>query len=421
MINRTSLIFFLCAALATHGAEAQHGAADFGGHVKSRAESTLYPADSAFRDAFGRRADDLGLELRLKAAFRQGRWGFAADYQGIALNADSLAHAGDLPGLPLPALQVIDDRRRWWDLTYTVGDPDGAVVVHRLDRLNVSWTGARTVWRFGRQAISWGNGLLFNPVDVFNPFDPAAVDTEYKPGDDMLYGQYLFTNGDDLQGVAVVRRDPLTGDVESGQSSLALKYHGFVGMNEFDLLAASHYDDTIIAAGGTLALGGAVARGDVTWTRTAHADVFQAVASLGYSWVWGGRNVSGLIELYRNGFGQPGGAYGLNALAANPDLLARLARGELYTIGRDYAAASMTVELTPLLRLTPNLFVNLDDPSALAQVVVQYDWRQNLQLLAALNAPLGAEGSEYGGIEAPVEGRYLSTRGGLFIQLAAYF
>jgi hypothetical protein len=93
----------------------------------------------------------------------------------------------------------------------------------------------------------------------------------------------------------------------------------------------------------------------------------------------------------------------------------------LYTIGRNYAAASMTVELTPLLRLTPNLFVNLDDPSALAQVVVQYDWRQNLQLLAALNAPLGAEGSEYGGIEAPVEGRYLSTRGGLFIQLAAYF
>ncbi|MEJ2383387.1 MAG: hypothetical protein P8Y54_03220, partial [Xanthomonadales bacterium] len=317
--------------------------------------------------------------------------------------------------------QPIDDRRRWWDLTHTAGDPGDTLRVHRLDRLNVSWTGARTVLRFGRQAISWGNGLLFNPMDVFNPFDPAAVDTEYKTGDDMLYGQYLFGTGDDLQGVAVVRRDPLTGEVESDQSSLAFKYHGFVGTNEFDLLAAEHYGDTLLGAGGTLALGGAVARGDVTWTRTATADVFSAVASLSYSWVWGGRNYNGVFELYRNGFGQADGAYGGDDLARNPELLARLARGELYTLGRRYAAASLTIEVTPLFRLTPNVFVNLDDPSALAQLVFDYDWRQNLQVVAALNLPIGPNGSEYGGVETPVDGRYLSTGAGVFAQLAYYF
>jgi len=418
------LNIFLAAILMAQAAEAGaagNAAASFGGHLKGRVESTGYPRDSAFADALGRQSRDLGLEWRLKAAFQAGRWGFAADYQGIVLNADSLALADTLPGLPLPAARVIDDSRRWWDLTHRVGDPDGVVFIHRLDRLNVGWTGDRTVLRFGRQAVSWGNGLLFNPMDVFNPFDPAAVDTEYKSGDDMLYGQYLFANGDDLQGVAVVRRDPLTGDVESDQSSLAFKYHGFVGMDEFDLLAAAHYGDTILGAGGTRALGGAVARGDVTWTRTGDDAFWSAVASLSYSWVWGGRNCSGVFELYRNGFGQPAGAYALDDLAANPELLARLARGELYTIGRNYAAASLTVEVNPLFRLTPNLFVNLDDPSALAQVVVDYDWRQNLRLLAALNLPLGPNGSEYGGVETPVEGRYLSTGAGLFIQLAAYF
>ena len=96
-------------------------------------------------------------------------------------------------------------------------------------------------------------------------------------------------------------------------------------------------------------------------------------------------------------------------------------RGELYTLGRRYAAASMTIEVTPLFRFTPNLFVNLEDPSALAQWVVDYDWRQNLQLLAALNLPVGPTGTEYGGIETPVEGRYLATGAGVFIQLAAYF
>ncbi len=144
--------------------------------------------------------------------------------------------------------------------------------MHRLDRLSVGFTTERSAWRFGRQAISWGNGMVFTPMDVFNPFDPAAVDKEYKTGDDMLYGQYGFDNGNDLQGVAVVRRDPVTGQVEQDQSSLAFKYHGFLGMNEYDLLAAEHYGDRILGLGGNVALGGAVWRGDLTWTRTDRDD-----------------------------------------------------------------------------------------------------------------------------------------------------
>ena len=77
--------------------------------------------------------------------------------------------------------------------------------------------------------------------------------------------------------------------------------------------------------------------------------------------------------------------------------------------------------MTPLLMVIPNLFVNLEDPSALAQVVVQYDWEQDLQVLGALNIPIGASGTEYGGIEAPVDGLYYSSGPGLFAQLAWYF
>ena len=43
----------------------------------------------------------------------------------------------------------------------------------RLDRISIGYTGEKTVLRFGRQAISWGNGLLFTPMDIFNPFDPT--------------------------------------------------------------------------------------------------------------------------------------------------------------------------------------------------------------------------------------------------------
>jgi len=93
----------------------------------------------------------------------------------------------------------------------------------------------------------------------------------------------------------------------------------------------------------------------------------------------------------------------------------------LFNIGRHYLGASVTLEATPLLNLTPNIFVNLADPSAYAQFVISYDWKQDLQLLAALSFPIGPDGSEYGGMDALQTGKYVSTGPALFAQLAWYF
>ena len=415
----------LCAAIcliAAADARPQSGETDWtvGGHLKYRLVAGWYPDNSIFRSVLGSDLMDNSLETRVRLGARNGRWDFDAHYQFIAIHGDSLKLAEGLPGAPLPLNAVINDDRRWWNLTYSFGDGKTAFI-HRLDRLSIGFTTERSVWRFGRQAISWGNGMVFTPMDVFNPFDPAAVDKEYKTGDDMLYGQYLFGNGNDLQGVAVVRRDLLTGDVESDQSSFALKYHGFIGFNEFDLLAAQHFGDQILGIGGIVNIGGAVWRGDLTWTDTERDSVFSAVSSMSYSWTWGGRNVSGVLEYYYNGFGQKNGAYSASDLLANPDLLRRLERGELFTLARHYVAASATVEMTPLLMLIPNFFINLQDPSALAQLVVQYDWKQDLMVLGAVNLPIGPDGSEYGGAPTAVDGLYFSTGPSVFAQLAWYF
>ena len=154
---------------------------------------------------------------------------------------------------------------------------------------------------------------------------------------------------------------------------------------------------------------------------TENDDILSGVVSVSYSWTWGGKNVTGLLEYYRNGFGQSGGRYGPEDLLQNPDLLRRIERGELFTLGRNYLAASATIELNPRFMLIPNAFINLDDPSALAQFVGQFDWKQNLQLLMALNLPVGSSGTEYGGIETGIEGKYFSSGPGAFVQLAWYF
>ena len=99
----------------------------------------------------------------------------------------------------------------------------------------------------------------------------------------------------------------------------------------------------------------------------------------------------------------------------------RLARGELFTIGRHYLAGGVTVEMTPLLNITPNLFFNLGDDSGLFQLSALYDVSQSWQLLLAANLPFGADNTEFGGLDSGVDDLRLSSGPSLFAQLAFYF
>lgn len=397
---------------------------EVGGHLKYRFQASGYPSYSLYEPLIGSHSLDHVLAFRTNFGVRYRDWDADAAYQLQAVYGDVFELGQMLPDNGLLPGGLPDDDHRLFDLTHVISESDRGALLHRLDRLSVGYTADRGVIRFGRQAISWGNGMIYNPMDLFNPFDPAAIDKEYKTGDDMLYGQWLQDNGNDLQAVWVIRRD-FDGEVSSEVDSIALKYHGFGSSMEYDLLVADHYDDLVLGAGAILDLGGGVLRGDAVVTRTDTETVFSGVASYSYSWNWWQRNISGAAELFYNGFGQPGGDYHPESLAQNPDLVKRIARGELFTLGRSYLALSAMVEVSPLWLLTPNLFVNLSDGSALVQVVSQHDIAQDWQILAAVNVPVGARGTEYGGIETGVdvggEPTYLSTSWGFTFQLAWYF
>ena len=401
---------------------AESNKTEFGGHTKFSLTSQAYPDQSLFRDLVGSSTLDATGDLRLNLKRNVGRWSFDAAYQLLALNGDSVELGRALPGgtdIFFPGLP--DDSRRLFDLTDVMRDSGKTIVLHRLDRLSFGYTSEKAVVRFGRQALSWGNGLFYAPMDLVNPFDPAAVDTEYKGGDDMLYVQYLRDSGDDVQGAYVARRDLASGDVEADESTAAVKYHGFSGETEFDLLLAQNYDDAVVGLGISKSVGGTILRGDVVVTHSDLDTYVQLVSNLTYSWNWFDRNMSGAVEYFFNGFGQRSGRYDSGSLANNPDLVNRITRGELFSIGRHYLAASVMIEMTPLWGLTPTVLVNVSDPSGLFQLVTNYSVSDDMAFLASINVPLGPKGSEFGGIESGLPDRYLSGGAGLFAQIAWYF
>jgi hypothetical protein len=352
---------------------------EFGGHTKLRVVGQSFDDDSLFHDIAGASAVDAAAELRLAFAARRDRWAVHADYQVLAIGSAFLPF-----GLPA-------DDRRLLDLTGVVADGEDWALAHRLDRLWVGYTGEKTVVRLGRQALSWGNGLFFTPMDLVNPFDPTTIDTEYKTGDDMLYLQYLRDNGDDVQAAVVFRRDPLTGERAADLATAALKYHGIAGDNEFDVLVATDNDNAVVGIGVTRSIGGAIWRGDVVARDAAQETVVEIATNLSYSWTWGGKNVSGSAEYYFDGD-----------------------EGH-------YVAGNLMVEMSPLWVLTPTIVSRTDDPSALLQIVNQYSLSDNLSFLGSLNLPLGANGTEFGGPSSAVPNRYQSFELGVFAQLAWYF
>jgi hypothetical protein len=373
---RSSALLFLLLCVAALADDASY---EFGGHTKLRLVGQSYPDDSLFRDLVGSTSLDGAGELRLNFSAKRDGWSFHSDYQLLGLYSEFLPM-----GMP-------NDDRRLFDLTKTITEGSDNALLHRLDRLWFGYAGEKAVIRIGRQALSWGNGLFFAPMDLVNPFDPTTIDTEYKTGDDMVYAQYLRDNGDDIQGATVFRRDPASGDVESDQGTVALKYHGFAGETEYDVLVAEDHGDRVFGLGGAGSLGGAVWRGDVVVTDTESDTVIEVVANLSHSWLWAERNVSGTAEYYFDGD------------------------------DRNYVAGSLMIEMSELWMITPTIVANVDDPSALLQFVTQYSLGDNMTFLGSLNLPLGSNGTEFGGPESGIPNRYLSFDVGVFAQLAWYF
>jgi hypothetical protein len=326
-------------------------------------------------------------------------------YELIGAGGDTVRKTKELkeffPNLPANIYYggtPLNDDRRLMDLTDTIVDKDSYFMVQRLDRLYLALMPQWGSIKIGRQAITWGDGFIFNPFDLFNPFPPTEIDREYKVGDDMINAQISLPNIGDLQGLYVVRRNPDTHSVAADQSSLAGKLHFAAGTTEFDVLAARNYEDDVMGLGSRGYIGEAAWRLDGTWTFAEIGDDYLSlVANVDYSWVWFDKNFYGFIEYYFNGLGEDD----YSDAVQNPAILQILDRGDLFVLGRNYLSGHIEIELHPLFKLFVTTINNVADPSGILQPYATWDITQNLQMTAGVKVSYGAKGSEFGGFILP--------------------
>lgn len=347
-------------------------------------------------------------------------------YEAILSGFDSMAAeraiADRLPYKDPSFVRGGSDDNSFLDLSSNVEEQDNYILSHRLDRAFISISNSLGTLSMGRQALTWGNGFLFHPMDIFNPFSPSDITRDYKTGNDMVFVQKPFTGGKELQIVYVPRKNRKYDSLAWDASSLGGKLHLIKDLLEFDIMAAWHYGDYVIGTGSRGYLGNAAWRADVTYTSykgnfSGRKKFLTVVANIDYSWVWMKKNFYGYLEIYYNGLGES--RYG-EALV-NPSLYNRVSRGELFTLGKTYMDGHINLEVHPLWNIYLTLITNLRDPSGLGLLYSVIDLTQDSSLTIGVDFPWGGKSTEYGGYSIPGVSCILDKQRRIYTRWTWYF
>lgn len=422
-----TLLIFMLMILAVP-ASALSFQTSFGGQIKIFCSSTDFK-NSSLQSEFKNTWFDTGINLRIKStSFFKENISFNYHYLVSSSLGDSTKASSffkeKYPGTIISQVfekNFEDDNTALFDLSSRITQGRDYFLFHRLDRLNLTLDENFGRITLGRQAVTWGNGIVFNPMDVFNPFSPYDTLQDYKKGEDMAYFETFFETGGDLQFLYVPRRDADNGNIKFSKSSIAAKYHLFVNDLELDMLAAKHYQDILAGIGIVGNAGNAVWRSDLIYAFAGgdmENDFLSFIMNIDYSWVWFEKNFYGFIEYYYSSLGTSGD---YSEAFTDHDLSTRINRQEIYGFGQHYLSSGLAIELNPLLNLDLTIITNLADPSCFMQPKITWNAMQNLEITVGSNIAAGGKNDEYGQIQIPSSLKTMDYGSSCFLWITRFF
>ena len=278
------------------------------------------------------------------------------------------------------------------DLTWEIVDDDAVLLQLRVDRLSAAVEGGPVRATVGRQAITFGHGMFFSPMDLVNPFLPTSIDQEYKPGVDAARLDAFWGTAGQATAVSAYQSDwDLDGTVH------ALYAQTGVGLWDLGVFAGLVRSDVVVglSAGGSVGPVGLHADATLTMpdsndnagsdaanTSGTSTDEDPFVRAVVGADAQVAENTSVAAEVYIQTNGETDAA---DYRAAYSDT--RHSNGELWLAGRTYAGLSVNQQLWPVLSGSLFAIVNLEDPSAL--VGPSLSWSVSDEVTANLGAYAG--------------------------------
>jgi hypothetical protein len=223
----------------------------------------------------------------------------------------------------------------------------------------------------------------------------------------MVYGQYLFASGADIQAIWVPRPATAGGSADPDASTLAAYGSTTFGPIGAPVLLARDHGARVGGLGLAGPLGGAAWNLEWVGMEAGSGTAPFWLANISNFTTLGTWNVNTYAEYYHNGLGVAS-SVPLDALP--PRLSARMSYGQVFLPGPDFLGLGGQLEVSPTTTVTPSAIVSLDDGSALLTLAVDWSLSGNADLYLDLSGPVGGRGTEFGGRETSAgSGVYAAT------------
>ena len=197
---------------------------------------------------------------------------------------------------------------------------------------------------------------MFTPMDLVNPFNPATVDSEYRPGVDSVRADVYWGFSNQVTLAAAY-----AGSWDLEGTILAAYGQTTLGLWDLGLFGAVVHEDLVggVAVAGSVGPVGVTAEATVTRPPEDADEEPFVRATAGGMWIPHERlSLTGSVYFQSNG-------------ADDPDdylkkyLEPRYERGELWAVGRWYAGVSAGFQINPTLSASLFAIANLGDLSAM--------------------------------------------------------
>ncbi|MCA9566406.1 MAG: hypothetical protein KC656_01130 [Myxococcales bacterium] len=324
-------------------------------------EHVLMPPDPTGQGVFDAR-------LKLEAA-----WGDSLRLQvhqtATAITAASGAMTRTGVGLTAPEVVKLSWVATDQDLTFR----------GRVDRLSLAWSTPGFDLTVGRQPVTFGHAQVFTPLDLVNPFNPAFIDQEYKPGVDSLRADVYAGTASTLTLVAAY-----AGSWDREGLVTAVYGQSTVGVTDIGLFAGSVRGDAVFGTSVVTAVGPAGITGDGTVTLPAGGgDPFVRASLSGF--FRPGPNTTIALEGYVQTLGATRPSDYLKT-TVDP----HFARSEIWLMGVGYAALAVSQQVTPTVTTSLALVANPLDPSAFVAPNLGWSVANNVDFVLGGFVGLGA-------------------------------
>lgn len=337
-------------------------------------------------------------------------------------NEDGQSSSPLMTGVGLQSPQLIE-------LSWALEDQSGMTLQGRTDRLYLQTGAGPAEIRVGRQPVSFGNGLAFNPMDLVAPFSFATIDAEYKPGIDAVRIDTYWGMSSELNLVIAYAGDLNYIDFWTPDRLVAVvQGRSTLGVTDVTLFTSMNRGDQVFGVGLNSSIGPIGLFSDFTWTlselwledtqQTELDDHWRGV--VGALWRPGERTTL-TTEFYGQSLGAAQPEDYLEVLA-----LAPYARGELWLMGQYYAMLSVSQELSPLLNASLSATGNLLDQSVLLSPSLALSLSDNANLSIGGFVGIGERPTDLAlerilTVGPQIQSEFGLLPGTLFLQLRNYF